>query len=225
MSQCVIAALAFQLVPILALGQTTELRRIVVVGSDSADSRFDAAREAVEFWNGVFGELRLEHPFATLRFVQLELSEELLNAYSQAVLQRGSYPRAPVDLLELPADIVMALSDAEIVSFAAPLGRRGRRLIGIRTDSLPPLSLPNVARNLVAHELGHVLGLGHNNDPTKLMCGRPAPCRPSAFQSAEPRFFDLTSEERARLSQLYGAGHHTSRPNERMNLPGGVGSG
>lgn len=46
-----------------------------------------------------------------------------------------------------------------------------------------PLTLANVARNVIAHELGHAIGLGHNNDAAKLMCGRPAPCRPDVFRS------------------------------------------
>jgi len=41
------------------------------------------------------------------------------------------------------------------------------------------MNLPNVARNVIARELGHAIGLGHNSDPTMLMCGRPAPCRPA----------------------------------------------
>jgi len=61
-----------------------------------------------------------------------------------------------------------------------------------------------VARqNVIAHELGHAIGLGHNDDPTTLMCGRPAPCRPSLFQSQEARFFPLTDREKALLLKMY----------------------
>jgi hypothetical protein len=47
------------------------------------------------------------------------------------------------------------------------------------------------------------MGLGHNADPALLMCGRPAPCRPDAFQSTTEHFFPLSAAEKARLLVLY----------------------
>jgi hypothetical protein len=92
------------------------------------------------------------------------------------------------------------------VSFAAPFDGSGRRFVAIRGMASPPLSLPNVALNLVAHEMGHAIGLGHNADPKLLMCGRPAPCRPGEYQSDEPRMFPVSPEERQQLLRMYPQG-------------------
>jgi hypothetical protein len=102
-------------------------------------------------------------------------------------------------------DIVIALADVDVVSVGSPFqpGPNLRVLVAIKSDRLPPLTLPNVARNVIAHELGHAIGLGHNNDAKTLMCGRPAECRPDAWQSSVERYFPLLEQEKAFLKKLY----------------------
>jgi matrixin len=93
-------------------------------------------------------------------------------------------------------------SSQVIFSFAWPYEDPTRFFIGVQTDRSEPLTFPNVARNVVAHELGHTLGLAHNGNTPTLMCG---PCQHTVYRSDEPRFFPLTPQEREQLRMLYPA--------------------
>jgi hypothetical protein len=131
------------------------------------------------------------------------LPADYLTQLSAAVLKREPQPDVPERVRQMPGDIILALSDGDFISFAARLSSGARVVIGIRSDRLRPLNLPNVGRNVIAHELGHAIGLQHNDDPTTLMCGRPAPCRPVVFQSEVDRFFPLTEADKGLLLRLY----------------------
>jgi hypothetical protein len=102
--------------------------------------------------------------------------------------------------------IVVVLSDGEFVSHVNRLPGGQGAVVMIRNMNGPPTSLPNVMRNVIAHELGHAIGLGHNSNPALLMCGRPAPCRPALFTSQSPHYFPLSGAERSRLLAMYPAG-------------------
>ena len=115
----------------------------------------------------------------------------------------GAAADVPPALRDLPGDITVFLSQSEFVSFTGPFDASSKRVVGIRGTSFPPMTLPNVARNVITHELGHAIGLGHNSDPAMLMCGRPAPCRPALFKSDQPRLFPLTDAEKHQLITMY----------------------
>jgi hypothetical protein len=170
--------------------------RVVTVG-DPNDARVVSTREAVAFWNREFQRLGRRVHFDPVVVRQDAIPDDLLRSASGEV--RFGIGPATGKLLtataDLPADVVIVLSHTDLISFSVRWRAGSRGLVGIRRSDVPPLSYPNTVRNVVAHELGHVLGLDHNSDATTLMCGRPASCRPIAFVSDSARFFPLTPSD------------------------------
>ena len=111
--------------------------------------------------------------------------------------------RLHASLSGVPGDIIIALSQTDLISFGMTWRAGSPGVVVIRRSDILPLSLPNTVRNVVAHELGHVLGLTHNVDATTLMCGRPAPCRPAAFASDTVHFFPLTASDEQWLRERW----------------------
>jgi predicted Zn-dependent protease len=59
-----------------------------------------------------------------------------------------------------------------------------------------------VLRNVIAHELGHTLGLTHHRATATLMCG---PCSSLAAEDNPQEWLPLTAADRERLRALHAA--------------------
>jgi hypothetical protein len=175
---------------------------ITIVARDN-DPRLSAVREAVDFWNSTLAALPTPFRLGAVSRVDGAVPEEDLQNLSDSSPQGLWIKRHPTPFTAFGGDLLIVLSDADFVSFTSRIGDRA--LIAIKSASAPPLSMPNVLPNVIAHEIGHALGLPHNSDPTTLMCGRPAPCRPASFITNVPRMFPLTPADVARLRELYPA--------------------
>jgi hypothetical protein len=168
------------------------------------DPRTVLVDEAVLFWNKTLEEIGSGFRLGGTSAVNRPIPEEDLQRLSSWVVspQGANRPAAPVSLFAVSGDLIIYLAESKFSSFASWFSD-GRRIVAIPETASPPLNQPNVARNIIAHELGHAIGLGHNADPTLLMCGLPAACRPEEFQSSEPRIFPLSDEEKRRLLEMY----------------------
>ena len=199
------ASLLFLMLPVLVLpalvGADPRTWAVTVLGS-ADDSRFLAVTEAIEYWNEQLVSVNSSLRLGPIGRSDERIADDVLRAVSDAALDRRRIPPLPSRLREMTGDLLVVLSGTDLISVGFPPGAVARQGIAIiRTADGPPLSLPNVARNLIAHELGHVLGLRHNSDPATLMCGRPATCRPSLFRSDTKRFFPLTDADRQHLAE------------------------
>lgn len=182
---------------------------ILVLAPSAADDRTASAREAIAFWNDRLAELGLDTRFAEPRVVVGSPVARAVENYARQVAQRATRlpagdaePPPPAALVDLGADVVLLLSRQDILSFTWPLPRTPRRhLVIVRRVGGPYRTDPMVTKHVVAHELGHVLGLDHNAEPHTLMCG---PCQPLTAEPDATGFLPLTAGDRARLVELHG---------------------
>ncbi|MFC1981338.1 hypothetical protein ACFLVN_03745 [Chloroflexota bacterium] len=158
--------------------------------------------ESVDFWNEQFAEIGTPFRLGSVNHSTELVPVDYLKASSLAVLEKKTRPTPPESVKNIPGDIIIALSDGKFVSFSSVPGAK-YCIIGIRNFKVVPLSMSNVGQNIIAHELGHAIGLGHHNNPTKLMCGRPADCRPDDFYCDRELFFSIEENNKAYLLELY----------------------
>jgi hypothetical protein len=176
----------------------------ITVLSVADDPRNALVDEAISYWNKELERLGSQFRLPAATHVVRAPPEEALQSLSRSIVSGIRPLVVPSALRDLPGELTIVLGNSDFISFSSPFFDSGvRRTVGIRSPSLLPMTLPNVARNVIAHEIGHAIGLGHNADPSMLMCGRPANCRPAQFQAPESRFFPLTDDEKNHLLSMY----------------------
>ena len=185
-------------------------RSILLLTPSASDARLEASHEAIRHWNAVLADLGVETRLGTPQVVVESPVARALENYARRISQRAfrlpagdAEPRPPDALTSLDADIVVLLSRQDIMSFTWPMPKVDppRQFIVIRSVRGSYRNDAMVSRHVVAHELGHAIGLGHNNDPHALMCG---PCLPLTAESDDTGFLPLTDADRVRLVELYG---------------------
>ena len=180
--------------------------RIVILSHDTNDVRLPMALDAVKFWNETAAELSLG--VHVIEDVIIASSvERALENYARSISHRAgrlrpgpSEPDAPSEITGFESNVVLLLSRQDLMSFAWPLPRHYGHFVAIEEDRRAMIRNPNIARNIIAHEIGHTLGLSHNSDPTSLMCG---PCRTNELSVDHHEYMQLTATDRKLLRGRY----------------------
>ena len=192
-------------VPLIA-GQVVE-RQVVIVVQNADDARIAQTQEAIGFWNTTLAELDVAVRLRESVLVVGSPAGRLIETFARFVSQRGgripkgtSGPQPPSALSELTGDVVVLLSRQPLLPFAWPLIGSPDYFVAIRA---PEPRRPNdaiVLRNIIAHELGHTLGLTHHRTSITLICG---PCSSVAAADNTLEWLPLTDVDRERLRALH----------------------
>jgi hypothetical protein len=191
----------------------------ITVVSAADDGRMSAVSEAIRYWNEEFLNLGSSFRLGRVTYVnrvvpaddlrrlgRLVESKLALNEFRRLVNPRSGQIDLPESVRQLNGDVIVALSDGVFKSYTYVPTPAMKILVAIRRFEVAASS---GAANVIAHEFGHVIGLGHNKDAVSLMCGTGVPWCHSTYPV--DGFLPLTSDEKRKLLEMYppdwGASH------------------
>ena len=203
--RCVATAILLCAVP--AAAQTGVDRQVVIVSPTADDPRIDLSRAALDFWNQTLSDVGVPVRLSEASVVVGAPGVRAIETYARFVAQRGgripkgsSGPEPPQALRDIGGDVVVLLSRQPLLPFAWPLVGSPDDFVVIRAPEPRRRGDIRVLRNIIAHELGHTLGLTHHRASFTLMCG---PCSSIAAADDTLDWLPLTELDRERLRALH----------------------
>ncbi len=182
-------------------------RRVIIVAPDADDPRIELTRAALGFWNRTLSEVGVDIRLREASLVVASPGVRAIETFARFVAQRGgripkgsSGPQPPPELKEVGGDVVVLLSRQPLLPFAWPLVGSPDYFVVIRAPEPRRTGDLRVLRNIIAHELGHTLGLTHHRASFTLMCG---PCSAIAAADDTLEWLPLTDIDLERLQTLH----------------------
>jgi hypothetical protein len=107
----------------------------VTVVSAAGDSRLQAVRDAIAFWNRTFADLGTPFRLGNVAFVIGTIPDDDIQSLGNQVLNQTVWSTMPGSLERVPGDLLIILSDAQFISYTAYRG--DRVIVAIKNGAIP----------------------------------------------------------------------------------------